>query len=98
MYWLQRILPFQGAARCSRHNHVFLEGAKAALQADAAFKDGWYESPPTRGLRAFGRVYAGWGFSQAFYRQKLDIEAMGYASLEDFLVNFWEGNRMRLNQ
>src|SRR5258705_573055 len=28
---------------------------------------------------------------QAFYRQKLDIEALGYSSLEDFLVAFWEG-------
>lgn len=30
---VQRILPFQGSAKCSRHNHVFLEGAKAALGA-----------------------------------------------------------------
>ena len=37
------------------------------------------------------RVYAGWGFSQAFYRQQLDISKMGYSSLEDFLVAFWEG-------
>ena len=37
------------------------------------------------------RVYAGWGFSQAFYRAELDIKAMGYSSLEDFLVGFWEG-------
>ena len=88
---VQRILPFQGAARCSRHNFVFLEGVKAALTADAAFEEGWYDAPPTRGLRAMARVYAGWGFSQAFYREKLDIEAMGYASLEDFLVGFWEG-------
>jgi hypothetical protein len=45
----------------------------------------------TKGLRAFGRVYAGWRFSQTFYRVKADIEKMGYASLEDFLVGFWEG-------
>ncbi|RRS02903.1 alpha/beta fold hydrolase [Aquabacterium soli] len=89
---VERILPFQGSAKCSRHNFVFLEGAKAALQADAAFKDGWYgDTKPDKGLRAFGRVYAGWGFSQTFYRQKLDIDTMGYASLEDFLVGFWEG-------
>jgi homoserine O-acetyltransferase/O-succinyltransferase len=88
---VERILPFMGAARCSRHNRVFLEGLKAALTADAAFRDGGYESPPERGLRAFARVYAGWGLSQAFYRQRLDIEAMGFASLEDFLVSFWEG-------
>ncbi|MFT3800103.1 MAG: alpha/beta fold hydrolase [Burkholderiaceae bacterium] len=88
---VERILPFQGSARCSRHNFVFLEGAKAALTADAAFKDGWYDTVPDKGLRAFGRVYAGWGFSQAFYRHRLDLEKMGYASLEDFLVGFWEG-------
>ena len=87
---VERILPFQGSAKCSRHNFVFLEGARSALMADAAFDDGWYGSPPARGLRAFARVYAGWGFSQTFYRRKADIELMGYASLEDFLVGFWE--------
>jgi homoserine O-acetyltransferase len=85
------LLPFCGSAKCSRHNVVFLEGVKAALTADAAFKEGWYETKPERGLRAAARVYAGWGFSQAFYRQKLDLERMGFSSLEDFLVGFWEG-------
>lgn len=86
-----RIAPFCGSARCSRHNFVFLEGVKAALTADAAFAEGWYREKPERGLRAMARVYAGWGFSQAFYRQELDLKAMGYSSLEDFLVGFWEG-------
>ncbi len=88
---VQRILPFQGSAKCSRHNFVFLEGAKAALMADAAFAEGWYAAPPNKGLRAFGRVYAGWGLSQTFYRMEGDLKIMGYASLEDFLVGFWEG-------
>jgi homoserine O-acetyltransferase len=88
---VERILPFQGSAKCSRHNYVFLEGVKAALTADAAFADGWYEKQPDKGLRAAARVYAGWGLSQAFYRQKLDFEALGYPTLEDFLVGFWEG-------
>jgi homoserine O-acetyltransferase len=89
---VERIAPFCGSAKCSRHNFVFLEGVKAALSADAAFKDGWYgDVKPNRGLRAMARVYAGWGFSQAFYREQLDIKAMGYSSLEDFLVGFWEG-------
>jgi homoserine O-acetyltransferase/O-succinyltransferase len=88
---VQNILPFQGAAKCSPHNFVFLEGTKAALQADHDYKEGWYgSSPPKKGLRAFGRVYAGWGFSQSFYREKLFQSSMGYASLEDFLVGFWE--------
>lgn len=87
---VERILPFCGSAKTSLHNFVFLEGVKAALTADAAFEGGWYEEPPTTGLRAMARVYAGWGFSQAFYRERL-YEGEGYSSLEDFLVAFWEG-------
>lgn len=87
---VERIAPFCGSAKCSRHNFVFLEGVKAALQADAAFEGGWYKEKPARGLRAMARVYAGWGFSQAFYRAELDLSVLGYSSLEDFLVAFWE--------
>ena len=64
---VQRACPFCGSSKTSEHNIVFLEGVKAALTADAAFKDGWYDAPPAKGLRAAARVYAGWGFSQAFY-------------------------------
>ncbi len=87
---VERILPFCGSAKTSLHNIVFLEGVKAALQADAAWQGGWYSEPPTTGLRAVGRVYAGWGLSQAYYREKVYLE-QGYSSLEDFLVEFWEG-------
>ncbi|MCG3188494.1 MAG: hypothetical protein LKCHEGNO_00485 [Burkholderiaceae bacterium] len=52
--------------------------------------NGWYDSPPNKGLRGVGRVYAGWGLSQPFYMQELWRD-MGYSSLEDFLVAFWEG-------
>jgi homoserine O-acetyltransferase len=85
-----RILPFCGSAKTSRHNIVFLEGVKAALTADAAWNNGWYDEQPTKGLRAMARVYAGWGFSQAFYWDEV-YQEMGYSSLEDFLVGFWEG-------
>jgi homoserine O-acetyltransferase len=88
---IERIAPFCGSAKCSRHNFVFLEGVRAALTADGAFADGWYTAKPAKGLRAMARVYAGWGFSQAFYREELDIKKLGYSSLEDFLVAFWEG-------
>src|SRR3954454_13544832 len=71
---VERIAPFCGSARTSRHNFVFLEGVKAALTADDAFQEGWYERQPTKGLRAMARVYAGWGFSQAFYREKIDLQ------------------------
>ena len=87
---VERIAPFCGSARTAPHNFVFLEGVKAALTADDAWAHGWYEKPPTKGLRAVGRVYAGWGLSQPFYLQEL-WRQLGYSSLEDFLVAFWEG-------
>ena len=87
---VERIVPTCGSAKCSRHNFVFLEGVKAALTADDAWNGGWYEAPPTKGLRAMARVYAGWGFSQTFYRIEEDLK-LGFSSLEDFLIAFWEG-------
>ena len=87
---VKRMLPFCGSSKTSPHNQVFLEGVKAALTADAAWKNGGYDEQPELGLRAAARVYAGWGFSQAFYWENL-WRQLGFASLEDFLVGFWEG-------
>lgn len=89
---VKRIAPFCGSAKTSVHNFVFLEGPKSALKADSSFKNGWYKQDerPQIGLRAFARVYSGWGFSQEFYRKRM-YRNLGYASLEDFLIGFWEG-------
>ncbi len=73
-----------GSARTSRHNWVFLEGVKAALLADPDFRGGRYDRPPRRGLEAFGRVYAGWAYSQAFFRKGL-YERLGFASAANLL-------------
>ncbi|MGE0041461.1 MAG: alpha/beta fold hydrolase [Vicinamibacterales bacterium] len=83
------IAPICGSARTAPHNYVFLDGVKAALTADAAFADGWYERPPVRGLLAFSRVYAGWMFSQDFYRDAA-YRDLGLTSVED-TVRFVEG-------
>jgi len=68
---VERLLAVCGSARTSRHNWVFLEGVKAALLADPDFADGRYVDPPLRGLGAFGRVYAGWAYSQAYFREEI---------------------------
>jgi homoserine O-acetyltransferase len=91
---VERIAVVCGAARCAPHNYVFLEGVRAALCADSSFQDGWFQTQPERGLRAMGRIYAGWALSQAFYRDSMWREA-GFSSLEDFLVMNWEGNFLR---
>lgn len=82
------ILPFCASAKTSPHNVVFLEGVKAALCADQDWNNGEYTSPPVRGLKAFGRVYAGWAFSQTWYREKLH-KKIGFDTFEDLLVD-WE--------
>ena len=87
---VERLAAICGTARTSPHNHVFLEGMKAAVTADAAWREGWYESPPRTGLRAMARGWAGWALSQTFYREEL-YRQLGYSSVEDFLVGFWEG-------
>jgi homoserine O-acetyltransferase/O-succinyltransferase len=74
--------PFCGSARTSPHNYLFLEGVKAALTADAGFAEGWYDTPPIKGLRAFSRVYCGWAFSQDFFREREYLK-LGAASMED---------------
>ncbi|EER26784.1 alpha/beta hydrolase fold family protein [Coccidioides posadasii C735 delta SOWgp] len=102
------IVPFCGSAKTSLHNKIFLEGIKSALLSAKRFKsslseaggvavDGgpyrqWTPDEREAGLKAFARVYAGWGFSQAFYRERLYEKDLGYKSLEDFMVNFWEGH------
>lgn len=92
--FVKRIAPFCSSARTSPHNFVFLEGPQAALRTDRAWANGWYTQPPEAGLRAFGRVFAGWALSQTFYREHLYRE-LGYSSLEDFLVRLWEGVFLR---
>jgi homoserine O-acetyltransferase/O-succinyltransferase len=89
---VKRAAPIVGSPRTSEHNQVFLKSLRAALTTDPVFDGGRYSptAPPTVGMRAFARIYAGWGLSQAFYWER-EYRRMGYSSLEDFLVGFWEG-------
>ena len=86
------ILAMCGAARCSPHCHAFIDGPKAALQADAAWNGGNYTAPPEKGLRAFGRAYMPWAYSPAFFRDAL-YKPMGFATQEDFARD-WEADHL----
>ena len=86
------ILPFCASAKTSNHNFVFLEGVKAALCADNNWNLGNYKSPPIKGLKAFARVYAGWAYSQTFFREKT-YNKLGFKTLEDLLVD-WENDHV----
>ena len=91
--FVDAILPFCASAKTSIHNHVFLEGVKAALCADSLWNKGDYLTPPVVGLKAFARVYAGWAFSQTFYRDEL-FKEIGYESAEALLQD-WEADHVQ---
>jgi homoserine O-acetyltransferase/O-succinyltransferase len=91
---VQRILAICGSAKTAPHNKVFLEGVKATLTADPAWNGTHFTTKPETGLRAMGRVYAGWGMSQEFYREEV-WSTIGFSSLEDYLLRAWEWNFLR---
>jgi homoserine O-acetyltransferase len=82
---VERIVVNCGSAKTAPHNFVFLEGVRTALQAART---------PQDGLRATGRIYAGWALSQTFYRREL-WRGLGFKDLEDFLVRSWEAGFLR---
>ena len=53
------------------HGFVRLEGQIAAIEADGNFKGGDYTEEPARGIDAFGAVWAGWLYSQEWWRREL---------------------------
>ncbi len=82
---VERICVVCGSARTSPNNFVFLEGVKAALTTDCLWQDNWFATPPVRGLKAFGRGYAGWWASPAFYNEGV-YKKLGFPTIEDYLV------------
>jgi homoserine O-acetyltransferase/O-succinyltransferase len=66
-----RIVATSGTAKTYPHGVVRLEGQIAALTADPAFQGGNYTAQPRVGLEAFGMVWAGWLYSQEWWRREL---------------------------
>lgn len=87
---IDNLAPSCGAARCSPHNSIMLNGLRAALTADRAFNGDTFRSPPTRGVQAMARVYASWGTGQAFFSEE-SYKDFGFSSAEDYVQGFWGG-------
>ena len=74
--FMDLVIPFCGSAKTSLHNQVFLEGVKVAVLGGKGVASGgvcqgeatqgdyheWSDEQRAVGLKALGRVYAGWGF------------------------------------
>jgi len=84
-----RIVATSGTAKTYPHGFVRLEGQIAALTADAAFENGDYKTQPVKGIEAFSMVWAGWLYSQEWWRKELwrATEAPG-TTFEKMLDNY----------
>ena len=69
--FMDGIVATSGTAKTYGHGIVRLEGEIAALTADPTFNGGDYKTQPTMGIQAFSMVWAGWLFSQEWWRQEL---------------------------
>jgi homoserine O-acetyltransferase len=88
--FMEAIAPLCCSARTANFNKVFLLSLRRALTLDPAYAEGYYTRAPVAGLKAFAAIYAGWGFSEPFYRTE-GFRQFGAATCEEFVANFWEG-------
>lgn len=87
--FMDRAVATSGTAKTYGHGVVRLEGQIAALTADQAFMGGNYKTEPTKGLEAFGMVWAGWLYSQEWWRKELwrTISPPG-TTFEEYMFSF----------
>ena len=86
---MDAVVPMCCSARTAHFNKVFLIALRRALETDPNFANGFYAVPPLAGLKAFAAIYAGWGFSEPFFRTE-GFRLFGAASAEEFVQYFWE--------
>src|SRR6202035_821343 len=80
--FVQRAIVVCGSARTSGHNLVFLSGLLRTLEAAPEYEgDGRFGAGAAAAVRAFAHIYAGWGLSQDFYRERLYETALGAPDL-----------------
>ncbi len=83
-----RIVATSGTAKSWPHGIVRLEAEIAAITNDPGFKAGEYTEQPKVGIKQFGLIWAGWLFSQEWWRRELWHQmSTPETSLNDFVDN-----------
>jgi homoserine O-acetyltransferase len=90
---VKRAAPIAGTAKVTNHNAVLVDTFIEAITSDPAWDGGWYRDSSSvhRGLRRHARVFAASGFTPALFNDEA-WRAIGFTSVEDFLVGFVEGH------
>ncbi|MEP7024932.1 MAG: alpha/beta fold hydrolase, partial [Actinomycetota bacterium] len=89
--FVERAIVVCGSARTSAHNKVFLSGLLRTLEAAPEYQgNGQFSAEPLAAIKAFAHIYAAWGLSQDFYRERLYETALGAPDLAAFIKTDWE--------
>lgn len=95
-----RVAGVCGSAKASDYNVVFLDSLKFAMYTDPDCQRDdqgrlFLAGKAHLGLKAFARIYAGWGIPMEFYRQELwresERDGKPFESREDFVARSYDG-------
>ena len=87
---VERAIVVCGSARTSLHNRVFLSSLLRTLEAAPEhIGGGRFSAQPVAAMRALAHIYASWGLSQDFYRERLFETVLGERDLESFIQHDW---------
>lgn len=89
---VKRAAPIAGTAKNTIHDFMFTETLVDAITSDPGFNKGFYSSPTDvrEGLLRHAKMWAVMGWSTEFFQQERH-KALGFSSLDDFIVNFMYG-------
>jgi len=89
---VQRAAPIAGTAKNTVHDFLFTQTLVEAITSDPGFNNGFYASSSDvrAGLLRHAKMWAVMGWSTEFYQENR-YKALGFSSLDDFLVNFMFG-------
>ena len=69
--FMDRIVVTSATAKTWPHGIVRLESQIIAIESDPTFAGGDYKVQPKTGLQTFGAIWAGWLFSQGWWREEV---------------------------
>ena len=89
---VKRAAPIAGTAKNTEHDFLFTETLVDAITSDPGYNRGFYASAADvrEGLLRHAKMWAVMGWSSEFFKQSRH-RALGFSSLEDFIVNFMNG-------
>ena len=88
---VKRAAPIAGTAKCTAHDHLYVNVFSEALKSDPQWNDGKYINPNAckLGLKRLAHVFALMGLCTEFYKQE-QWERIGFDTMQEMLTGFWE--------